>query len=92
MVVRTGRLRGRNGPHYRYRANLDSNPLAEMNTFPCIGPRELRTRILGAGELALIDVREALAYAAGHILYAANLPLSRFELIAGRALPRARFP
>ena len=63
-----------------------------MNTFPCIGPRELRTRILGAGELALIDVREALAYTAGHILYAANLPLACLERLAMRALPRRSVP
>ena len=63
-----------------------------MNTFPCMGPRELRTRILGTAELALIDVREAPAYAAGHILYAANLPISRLELIAARALPRRSVP
>ena len=63
-----------------------------MNTFPCMGPRELRTRILGTAELALIDVREALAYAAGHILYAANLPLARLELLVERALPRRSVP
>ena len=54
--------------------------------------RELRTRIRGAGELALIDVREALAYAAGHILYAANLPLACLVRLAMRALPRRSVP
>ena len=63
-----------------------------MNTFPCMGPRELRTRILGTAELALIDVREALAYTAGHILYAANLPLACLERLAMRALPRRSVP
>ena len=63
-----------------------------MNTFASIDARELRARIMGAAELALIDVREAPACAAGHILHAANLPLSRLEPLAARALPRRSVP
>lgn len=47
---------------------------------------------MGAAELALIDVREAPDYAAGHIFYAANLPLARLDLLAASALPRRSVP
>ena len=63
-----------------------------MKHIPSIDARALRTRIMGTGELALIDVREASAYAEGHILYAASLPLARLELLAERALPRRSVP
>ena len=63
-----------------------------MKHVPSIDARALRTRIMGAAELALIDVRDAFAYAAGHILYAANLPLERLLLLAVRALPRRSVP
>ncbi len=65
---------------------------SETTAFPRITAQALRDRILGAGELALIDVRDALAYAAGHILYAANLPLARLTPLAKRALPRLSVP
>ena len=63
-----------------------------MKHIPSIDSRALRTRIMGTGELALIDVREASACAAGHILYAANLPLGRLDLLATPALPRRSVP
>ena len=63
-----------------------------MKDIPNIGAHELRARIPGAEELALIDVREASAYAEGHILYAANLPLSRLDLLVTPALPRRSVP
>lgn len=63
-----------------------------MKDIPNIDAHELKMRVMGAAELALIDVRDALAYAAGHILYAANLPLDRLELLAARALPRRSVP
>ena len=63
-----------------------------MKHIPSIDARALRARIMGTGELALIDVREASAYAKGHILYAASLPLARLELLAERALPRRSVP
>ena len=58
-----------------------------MSRIPSIDTRALRRRILGDGELALIDVREMSAYARGHLLYAASLPLDRLELLAPTALP-----
>ena len=63
-----------------------------MKDIPNIDARALKMRVTGAAELALIDVRDALAYAAGHILYAANLPLARLEPLAARALPRRSVP
>ena len=47
---------------------------------------------MGTTELALVDVRDALAYASGHILHAANLPFARLEILAARALPRRSVP
>ena len=70
----------------------DCKPMAETRSFPRIDAGELRECILGGPELALIDVREAPAYAGGHILYAANLPLARVELLAAKALPRRSVP
>ena len=66
--------------------------MAETSTFPGIDADALRERILGESELALIDVREARPYAGGHVLYAANLPLGRLDLLAARALPRRCVP
>ena len=66
--------------------------MAETSTFPGIDADALRERILGESELALIDVREARPYAGGHILYAANLPLGRLDLLVARALPRHCVP
>ena len=44
---------------------------------------------LGDGEeLALLDAREQGAYSEAHLLYAANLPRSRAELVASRLIPR----
>ena len=66
--------------------------MAETSTFPGIDAGELREWIVGGAELALIDVRAARPYADGHILYAANLPLSRLDLLAARGLPRRSVP
>ncbi len=45
--------------------------------------------MLGDGrELALIDVREELIYSHNHLLWARNVPLSRFELRFARLVPR----
>ena len=63
-----------------------------MRDIPSIGARELRNRILGEAELALIDVRDMSAYAAGHLLYAAHLPLPRLHRLAAQALPRRSVP
>ena len=40
-------------------------------------------------EFAIIDAREEGLFARAHLLAATNLPLSRLELIASEAIPRA---
>ena len=44
------------------------------------------------GELALLDVRPAGAFARGHILLASNAPLERLEVDAPRLVPRRTAP
>ena len=39
-------------------------------------------------EFALIDVREELTFSQSHLLWARNVPLSRFELLFARLVPR----
>lgn len=60
------------------------------------GPEVLRERIVaalgGAGEHALLDVREEGVYSRGHCLYASNCPLSRLELLIRDLVPRASAP
>ena len=63
-----------------------------MTATPTISPAELRARLLGEDELALLDVREQGAFGESHILYASCLPLSRLELRARRLVPRASVP
>ena len=41
---------------------------------------DIRQALLAGTEVALLDVREEDPFAAGHPLWAANLPLSRLEL------------
>lgn len=52
----------------------------------------VRSRLLGRDEIALLDVREEAPHAAGHPLFAANLPLSCLELDAYTRLPRRDVP
>ena len=63
-----------------------------MKDTPSIDARDLRARIMGGGELALLDVRETAAYVAGHLLYAAHLPLACLERLVPPALPRRSVP
>lgn len=49
---------------------------------------DIRQALLAGTEVALLDVREEDPFAAGHPLWAANLPLSRLELEAWSRLPR----
>ncbi|HAC69392.1 rhodanese-related sulfurtransferase [Pseudomonas oryzihabitans] len=51
-------------------------------------PEDIRQALLAGAEVALLDVREEDTFAAGHPLWAANLPLSRLELEAWSRLPR----
>ncbi len=48
----------------------------------------LRAMLADGRELALLDVREEGVFAQGHLLTAANLPLSHLEPRLARALPR----
>jgi len=46
-------------------------------------------RMLGDGqELALLDVRDGGVYSAGHIFWAASMPLARMEYLADAMVPR----
>lgn len=57
-----------------------------------ITPTVLKSRIAGAGEIAVLDVREEGVFAAGHLLMVRSLPLSRMELFLGALLPRRSVP
>jgi len=61
-------------------------------TYPTITPTQLRTRLDAQDELALIDVREATAFARSHLLYAVPIPLWRIELLIQRKVPRKTTP
>lgn len=50
--------------------------------------RDVRQLLCGAGEVALLDVRDTQAFAAGHIPVSRPLPLAVLEREAGRRLPR----
>ncbi|NJO23847.1 MAG: rhodanese-related sulfurtransferase [Sphingomonadales bacterium] len=49
---------------------------------------QIRARLLARDEIAFLDVREEAPHAEGHPLFAANVPLSRLELLAYAKLPR----
>ena len=57
-----------------------------------IAPDALKARIAGADEIAVLDVREEGAFAAGHLLLARSLPLSRLELGLAALVPRLATP
>ena len=59
---------------------------------PQISPQELHALLLGADELALLDLREQGTFGESHILYASCVPLSRLELQVGRLVPRKSVP
>jgi rhodanese-related sulfurtransferase len=48
----------------------------------------LRAMLDDGQELAIIDVREELIFSRNHLLHARSMPLSRFELLVGRLVPR----
>ena len=64
--------------------NGSSLPLADYH--------QVRARLLARDEIALLDVREEGPHAEGHPLFAANVPLSRLELLAYAKLPRKSVP
>ncbi|WP_458216028.1 rhodanese-related sulfurtransferase [Paracidovorax citrulli] len=56
--------------------------------FPSMPAEQVRQHLLQRREIALIDVREEDPFARGHPLWAANLPLSKLELLAWTRIPR----
>lgn len=61
-------------------------PLAETT------PEAVRERLRNKQEIALLDVREEAPYAAGHPLFAVNLPLGRIEERITGLIPRLTAP
>lgn len=57
-----------------------------------ISAADLRALFDAGEEFAVIDPREEALFARGHLLCAANLPMSRFELTIGTAVPRRNTP
>jgi rhodanese-related sulfurtransferase len=57
-----------------------------------IAAADLKERLQGAGELALLDAREEGVFAQGHLLFASSLPLSRLELRLADLVPRRATP
>src|SRR5580698_4308453 len=55
-------------------------------------PAELRSRLAGSDEIALLDVREEGQYGEGHPLLAVNVPYSRLELQVTAVVPRRSTP
>jgi rhodanese-related sulfurtransferase len=51
-------------------------------------PQDIRRALLAREEIALIDLREEAAFARGHPLFAAQIPLRRLEIEAPWRLPR----
>eukprot|EP01037_Dinobryon_pediforme_P036638 gene36638-43673_t len=49
---------------------------------------QVRAALLARQEIALLDVREEAPHAIAHPLFAANLPLSRLELLVYTRIPR----
>src|SRR5262245_40108583 len=66
-------------------AKAGSNP-------PLKDYHHVRAKLLARDEIALLDVREEAPHAEGHPLFAANLPLSRLELLGYTKLPRRDVP
>jgi rhodanese-related sulfurtransferase len=56
-----------------------------------VSPTELRS-LQAQGELAILDVREAGEFAAGHLLFASSAPLSVFEYRLSSLVPRRSCP
>lgn len=59
-----------------------------MTRFTRIDAPSLKRALSDSGEIALLDVREAGEFAAGHPLFASSSPLSRFEVVLTRLVPR----
>jgi rhodanese-related sulfurtransferase len=57
-----------------------------------ISPADLRAAFVTRSEIALIDLRDEAAFATGHPLFAAQLPLDRIEIEADQRIPRHATP
>jgi rhodanese-related sulfurtransferase len=57
-----------------------------------ISARRVSELLAGAGELALLDVREQGVHYRGHPFYACSAPLSRLELVIADLAPRKSVP
>jgi rhodanese-related sulfurtransferase len=57
-----------------------------------ISARRVSELLAGAGELALLDVREQGVHYRGHPFFACSAPLSRLELVVGELVPRKSAP
>ena len=59
---------------------------------PNVSAEDLRARITGSDELALLDVRETGVFSTNHILAARSVPLSRLEIMIDDLAPRKSVP
>ncbi len=57
-----------------------------------ITPQQAAARVLGTGEVALIDLREAGPFSEGHPLFAVPCPFSEMEPAIGALVPRGSAP
>jgi rhodanese-related sulfurtransferase len=57
-----------------------------------IAPAALRALIASGGEVAILDLREEVAFSESHLLHARALPLSRLELRLAALVPRRTTP
>ncbi len=57
-----------------------------------ISATQLRQRLAGHGELALLDAREQGVHYRGHPFYASSAPLSRLEMLIAGLVPRRSAP
>jgi rhodanese-related sulfurtransferase len=57
-----------------------------------VTPHDIRNALLARDEIALIDLREEAAFALGHPLFAAQIPLRRLDIEAPWRLPRHDVP
>jgi rhodanese-related sulfurtransferase len=57
-----------------------------------VSPHQIRNALIARDEIALIDLREESAFALGHPLFAAQIPLRRLDIEAPWRLPRRAVP
>ena len=62
------------------------------NIMRMIQANELKAKLNGSEELALIDVREDVEFPSRHLLFAVNIPLSRMEQLIDDLIPRRTTP